>query len=105
MIRLIQIVPKPGVRLFGKLVKKESDYRGKGTFCRSGKKTKEKAKWSHRKYKGWIVLERTAGEVVTVKLQSKSHAKDEWQLLHAFIGFVDRYFSRNIAAINIQYHG
>lgn len=105
MIRLIQIVPRGGVRLYGKMVKKEVDLtrKNKGTFRRSGRKERNCAKWSHTSYKGWIILQRTAGEVVTAEMKSLSKTGDQWQLLHAFIGFLDRHFEEDISTINIQY--
>jgi hypothetical protein len=104
-VRLIQIVPRDRCRLYGLIVKKEIELykRGKGTFYRSGSKQKNAGKWAHSTYKGWIWLERGLGEVVLAELQSKSSDKDEWQLLHAFLGFLDRHFADKIAAVHIQY--
>lgn len=104
-MRLIQIIPRDHCRLYGLIVKKEIDLykRGKGTFYRSGSKRKNSAKWAHSTYKGWIWLERSLGEVVLAELQSKSSGGDEWQLLHAFLGFLDRHFADKIAAVHIQY--
>src|SRR5262245_5263612 len=105
MIRLVQIVPQNGVRLFGEMVKKEIELNRnkRGTFYRSGPKHRDRTKWSHVKHNGWVNLERGAGEVVSVEVQSRSQAEDEWQLLHALIGWVDRHFSDKVLAINIQY--
>ena len=107
MIRLLQIVPVPGCRLFGKIVKKEIGIArsNRGTFFRSGAKERDRAKWSHTKYNGWIKLERTEGEVVAVEIRSRSQTGDDWQLLHAFIGWLDRHFGDEIQAINMQYRG
>lgn len=104
-MRLIQIIPSRGYRLYGAIVKKEVDLhkRGKGTFFRSAAKVKNTTKWSHRSYKGWIWIERGLSEVVVAELRSKTADKDEWQLLHAFLGFLDRHFAEKIDAINIQY--
>lgn len=79
--------------------------KGRGAFYRSGPKAHNRAKWSHASYKGWINLERAAGEVVTAEVRSVSKSGDEWQLLHAFIGWLDRHFGDEIQAINIQYVG
>jgi len=104
-MRLIQIIPKSGYRLYGAIVKKEVDLhkRGKGTFFRSAAKAKNTAKWSHKSYRGWIWIERGLGEVVVAELRSKTTDHDEWQLFHAFLGFLDRHFGDKIKAINIQY--
>lgn len=105
MRRLIQIVPKPGVRLFGGIVKKEIELykRNQGTFYRSGRKKKNQAKWAHKKYKGWINLERGNGEVVLVEIQSRAESGNDWQLFHAFLGWIDRHFGHQVSAINVQY--
>ena len=107
MTRLIQIIPTEGFRLFGAIVKKEVELcrKGKGTFYRSGAKERDRAKWSHSTYKGWIKLERTTGEVVAAEVKSLQKGGYEWQLLHAFVGFLDRHFGDRIGAINIQYTG
>ena len=104
-MRLIQIIPRDGYRLYGALVKKEIELhkKHKGTFYRSGAKTHNGAKWSHKSYGGWIWLERSLGEVVIAELRSKASNSDEWQLFHAFLGFLDRHFAEQIKAINIQY--
>jgi len=105
MIKLLQIVPSAGVRLFGQMVKKEIDLsrKGKGTFFRSGRKERDRAKWSHTTYKGWIKIERCEGEVVAAEIRSLSKGGDEWQLLHAFVGWLDRHFGDHIEAIHIHY--
>lgn len=104
MTKLIQIVPVDGVRLFGLMVKKEVELtrNKRGTFHRSATKTRNRAKWSHAKYKGWVRLQRTDGEVVTVEIQSRSQTADQWQLLHAFIGWTDRHFGDQIVAMHIH---
>jgi hypothetical protein len=105
MVRLIQISPAKGVRLFSKIVKKELELsrRCQGTFFRTGRKQRNQAKWSHVRYKGWINLHRGEGEVITAEIRSRSDAKDEWQLLQAFIGWMDRHFGDELMTINIQY--
>src|SRR5947209_2374647 len=102
-MRLIQIVPKDYFKLYGALVAKELELRRRkqGTFRRAGAKQKNYAKWNHKSYYGWLWLQRGLGEVVTVELQSRGG--DEWQLLHAFLGFVDRHFAEEIQSIQIQY--
>jgi len=105
MIKLLQIVPVNGFRLFGQMVKKEIDLskRGVGTFYRSAGKERDRAKWSHSKYNGWIKLQRSDGEVVTAEIRSLSKSGDEWQLLHAFIGWLDRHFGEDIEALHVHY--
>jgi len=104
-MRLLQIIPTDGVRLFGQIVKKEIELnqRNLGTFYCSGPKEMNRAKWAHRKYKGWMKLQRAEGEVVTAEIRSRSQSSDEWQLLHAFIGCLDRHFGDDIEALHIHY--
>jgi hypothetical protein len=106
MSKLMQIVPIEGFRLFGAMVKKEIQlYRkNQGTFFRSAAKEKNKAKWSHKKFNGWIKLQRSEGEVVVAVFLTKSQGEDDWQLFHAFLGWVDRHFGDKVTAINIQYN-
>jgi len=87
------------------MVKKEVDLsrKGQGTFFRSGAKERNRAKWSHKKHKGWINLQRSAGDVVTAEVLSRGPAEDQWQLLQVFIGWLDRHFGDKIQAVNIQY--
>jgi hypothetical protein len=104
-MRLIQIVPKEHFRLYGAIVAKEVELRRKnqGTFRRSASKQKNYAKWNHKSFYGWLWLHRGLGEVVTVELNSRTGENDEWQLLHAFLGFVDRHFAAKVQSIHIQY--
>ncbi len=104
-MRLIQIIPNRGYRLYGAIVQKEVDlhHKGRGTFYRSAAKEKDVAKWAHKSYKGWIWIKRGLGEVVVAELRTLSSTEDEWQLFHAFMGFLDRHFADKIEAINIQY--
>jgi hypothetical protein len=103
MRKLMQIVPNEDFRLFGAMVKKEIELsqKNQGTFYRSGSKVKNKAKWSHKSYRGWIKLQRGNGEIVIAEILSK--ADQDWQLFHAFLGWVDRHFGEKVAAINVQY--
>jgi hypothetical protein len=105
MTQRIQIVPKEGFRLFGALVKKEIDlsHANRGTFRRAGRRVRDRAKWVHSTYKGWIKLERAGGEVVVVEIRSRQQADGEWQLLHAFTGFIARHFAGSIQAIHIHF--
>lgn len=105
MIRLLQIVPVADCRLYGQIVKKEIEFnrKNRGTFYRSGSKEHNHAKWSHSKYSGWIKLQRTEGEVVTAEIRSLSKSGDDWQLLHAFIGWLDRNFGDQIESLHIHY--
>ena len=102
-MRRIQVVPKGRYRLYGAMVAKELELsrRGLGTFHRSARKQKNKAKWNHVRYVGWIKLRRGLGEVVEMEVRSKKGT--DWQLLHALLGFLDRHFADKIQSVSIQY--
>ena len=103
-MRRLQIVPKPGFRLYGALVAKEVELsrKNRGTLRRSGRKLKERARWEHKKYPGWLKLTRGAAEVVDIEVRSTGKGED-WQLLRSILGFIDRHFGNKVRVINIQY--
>ncbi|MBN9120462.1 MAG: hypothetical protein J0I06_15125 [Planctomycetes bacterium] len=107
MTRIVQIVPHEGVNLYSLMVQKvrELSESKQGAFSRSGAKMKDRAKWKHKTYKGWIKLQRSACEVIVAEVKSLSQADDHWQLLHAFMGWLDRHFYDQILSINITYRG
>jgi len=98
-MRYLQIIPKKNFNIYGALVKKERSLRReeKGTWRRSGT-----GKWIHERYYGWVTFERSLGNILSVELRSKVQDA-EWQLLSAFVGFVDRHFSNKIRAVNIEF--
>jgi hypothetical protein len=102
-MKIVQIVPRTKTRLYGALVKKEAAISRKkqGTFFRAGPKVRNSAKWKHKAYKGWIRMERGLSEVVTAEVHTMS-ADQEWQMLSAFLGFVDRHFGDQVIAITIH---
>lgn len=105
MTHLIQIVPGKGVRLFERMVRKEAELARlkRGTFFRCGSEDATCATWSHVVYRGRVRFQRSAGEVVTVEVKARRKAGDEWQLLQAFVGFMDRHFGESIRDVNIQF--
>jgi hypothetical protein len=103
-MKVIQIVPQDGLALYSALVKKEAELRKKnrGTFYRTAAKTRTSSKWRHRAYPGWLNLERGLSEVVLAEIHAPA-PDQEWQLLSAFLGFIDRHFGKRILAITIHY--
>jgi hypothetical protein len=103
-MKLVQIIPLERKRLYGAMVKREAAIRkkGAGTFYRAGARKRNGAKWKHTRYKGWINLERGLSEVVTAEVNSLVPDED-WQLLSAFLGWIDRHFGDQVLAVNIQY--
>jgi len=103
-MRRVQIIPEDDFRLYGAMIAKEVELakRKRGTFHRSGARAKNKAKWTHSSYAGWIKIARGMGEVVLIEVHSKKGGT-EWQLLHAILGFLDRHFSDKISTVQIHY--
>jgi hypothetical protein len=99
-MKTVQIVPLERKRLYGAMVKKEAEIRKRrvGAFSRIGAKRSNKTRWKHVRFKGWISLERDRSEVVTAKVKSP-----DWQLLAAFIGWIDRHFGDWVEAVTIRY--
>jgi hypothetical protein len=104
-MKIIQIIPREELRLYAALVKKEADIRkkGLGTFYRAAARKRNSTKWRHKAYRGWINLERGLSEVVLGEIHAAP--EQEWQILSAFLGFVDRHFDEKISAITIHYRG
>jgi hypothetical protein len=103
-VRQVQIIPNDGFHLYGALVAKEVELakKNRGTFRRSAAKERNRAKWSHASYPGWIKIAHGMGEVVMIEVHSKKAGAD-WQLLQAILGFLDRHFADKIRAMHIHY--
>ena len=101
-MKIVQIVPRQRVRLYGAFVKKEADIRknDRGTFYRTGRKKQNETKWNHKRYKGSVDLKRGDDETVMARVRSP---KQEWQMLSAFLGWVNRHFGEQVMAVNIKY--
>jgi hypothetical protein len=104
-IRRIHIVPRSDVDLYSDLVGRQNEIerRNHGTFYRVGRRWVERTKWRHRRYEGWINLQRGLGDSVIAELHWKSPGGRQWELLTAFVGFVDREFSTSVQSISVHY--
>jgi hypothetical protein len=100
----VTITPRDRGNLYGLLIKKEVALRNsnQGTLHRASLKKKNQEKWMHRKYKGWINLQKCLGGVTVAIVQSKV-PDAEFQILSSFVGFLDRHFRDEIASINLSY--
>jgi hypothetical protein len=103
-MKLLQIVPRDGTRLYGAMIKKQADIRrgGRGTFSRAGARKRNAARWTHVRYKGSINLEAGLSEAVEVAIKSPDRG-DEARLLSSFLGWLDRHFGEHLSSVNIQY--
>src|SRR5215208_3336848 len=99
-MKMVQIVPLGRTRLYEAMIKKQGEISKlrPGAFSRVGGKLANKARWKHVRFKGRISLKREKSETVTAKVNS-----GDWQLLSAFVGWVDRHFAEDVQAVNILY--
>jgi hypothetical protein len=99
-MKLVQIIPlsedKPTLKAL--LKEKERELRGRGTTF----KRQREGRWVHARYSGWINWDLARGGIIVAEVQSK-RAETEWQLLQAFIGYVDRHIGEYVQSINIIY--
>lgn len=102
----ITIVPNGNENIYGMMVEKEYELRlqNQGTLHRVGRKTKNREKWAHKSFKGWVRFERCPGGIVVAILRAKD-PKDEWQLLTSFVGFLDRHLREYLSSVGLSYEG
>lgn len=98
-MKVIQIVPRNKIkeRLKTLLNAKEREIRNRSTFIRKGT-----GRWGHKKHNGWINWKESLGGIIIAEVQSKIE-ESEWQLLIAYISYLDRHFSDKIESINISF--
>jgi hypothetical protein len=99
-MKILQVVPKSGnaKKLKALLKNKELSLRGKGTtFYRD-----REGRWKHERYAGWINWDEANGGLLIAEVQTKKEGA-EWQLLQAFIGYLDRHLGDYIESISIYY--
>ena len=98
-MKLIQIVPVADAKqsLKALLKAKERELRGRTAFIRQ-----KEGRWVHVKYPGWITWDETVGGVLVAEVNTKK-PEVEWQLLQAFVGYLDRHLGKDIDAISISY--
>lgn len=99
-MKILQVVPKQGTnsKLKATLKNTERNLRGPHTtFHRM-----REGRWKHVKYLGWIQWDQAAGGLLLAEIHSRT--KDhEWQLMDAFIGYLDRHLGEQIESISVYY--
>lgn len=99
-MKIVQVVPSPATKSKLKSLLKGAERHLRGphtTFHRE-----REGRWKHVKYPGWIQWDEGPGNLLIAEIQSK--LKDhEWQLLHAYIGYLDRHLGEAIESISIYY--
>ena len=103
-MKLLQIVPRGGTRLYGAMIRRQAEIRrsGRGTFSRAGARKRNGARWTHVRYKGSINLEPGLSDEVEVAIKSPERG-DEARLLSSFLGWLDRHFGDDLSTVSIQY--
>jgi hypothetical protein len=103
-MKVIEITPRRRIHFYDALIEKEASIRekGRGTFFRAGRKSRSAATWKHKAYPGSVALKRGKSNGVTARIRSQAPDR-EWQMLSAFLGFVDRHLGSKIANISIGY--
>lgn len=100
-MRVVQVIAKPGCNNFISLVKqKQRELRQKkrGTFY-----PVKPNRWKHVSYGGYIDFFKASKDISLFELKKKSSEGNDWQLLHSFLGFLDRHFNENIESITVLY--
>ncbi len=99
-MKILQVVPKPGTKTKLKTLLKNTERQLRGnhtTFQRE-----REGRWKHVKYPGWIRWDEAPGNLLVAEIQTK--VKDhEWQMLQAFIGYLDRHLGEQIECISVHY--
>jgi hypothetical protein len=69
-MKLLQIMPRAGTRLYSAMIKKQAEIRksGRGTFSRAGARRRQAVRWTHVRYKGSINLEPGLSEAIICNL-------------------------------------
>jgi hypothetical protein len=99
-MKIVQVVPKPGIASTLKAVLKQTERQLRGphtTFRRL-----REGRWKHVKYPGWVQWDEAPGGFLVAEIQTKVQ-DHEWQLLQAFIGYLDRHLGELIESIAVYY--
>jgi len=99
-MKLIQVLTKQKseVKWVGALQAKERALRGKGTTWQRA----SSRKWTHRNYHGRVAWEEPVLGLLVARVQSRAE-ETEWQILNAFVGFLNRHFGADIESITISF--
>jgi hypothetical protein len=99
-MRILQVVPRPGTDSKLKTLLKNAERHPRGphtTFLRV-----REGRWKHVKYPGWVQWDGAPGGLLVAEVRTK--VKDhEWQMLQAFVGYLDRHLGEQIESISVYY--
>ncbi len=99
-MKIVQVVPRPGIssKLKTGLKSTERQLRGPHTTFQRVRE----GRWKHVKYPGWIQWDDAPGGLLVAEIRTR--VKDhEWQMLQAFIGYLDRHLGEQIECISVYY--
>ena len=100
-MRIVQVVSKLGYENIYSLIRKkiaELKKKKRGTLSRV-----KPNRLQHVSYKGYIDFYKASKDISIFELKQKSGEHNDWQLLHSFLGFLDRHFHKEIESITILY--
>jgi hypothetical protein len=98
-MKIVQVVPRLNSEesLKSMMKAKERALRGGTTAFRR----KREGQWVHVKYKGVVKWEQVTGGIVIAEIRASE--EDDWQLMRAFVGYLDRHFGDTIESMTIHY--
>jgi len=100
-MRIVQVISKPGCEnLYSLVRKKEIELRKKnrGTLYRVSPH-----RWKHVSYSGYIDFYKANKDISIFEIKTKTADGGNWQLLHSFLGFLDRHFHNEMESITVLY--
>jgi hypothetical protein len=62
----------------------------------------KEGRWKHVKYPGWIQWADAPGGLLIAEIRTKVR-DHEWQIMEAFIGYLDRHLGEQIDSISVYY--
>jgi len=101
----VSLHPRKKENLYSLLITKEFQLRknNRGSFRRrAGKSRSREDIWTHVRHPGWVRFRKGVRGSLTAMVHSKSDLGD-WKIFEAFMGFVRRYFHREVATISITF--
>lgn len=99
-MKVVQVVPRPdaNAKLKSLLKKTERQLRGPHTTFQRVRE----GRWKHVKYPGWIEWDESPGGLLVAEIRTR--VKDhEWQMLQAFVGYLDRHLGDQIESLSVYY--
>lgn len=99
-MKIVQVVPKVDApsKLKTLLKATERELRGPHTTFQRVRE----GRWKHVKYPGWVQWDQAPGNLLVAEVHTRVR-DHEWQLLQAFIGYLDRHLGESIESVAIYY--